>query len=102
MNNENNKIKRTKEDIKLYNRMYYSEVRKYDKHYQQYMKQYLSEYRTNNRESTILKTPNIQNKRSKQDIRYYNKMYYIQVLKPEIKPIQGIVQLNYENLIIEI
>ena len=45
MNNENNKIKRTKEDIKLYNRMYYSEVRKYDKHYQQYMKQYLSEYR---------------------------------------------------------
>ena len=42
MNNENDKIKRTKEDIKLYNRRYYSEVRKYDKHYQQYMKQYLN------------------------------------------------------------
>ena len=61
------------------------------------MKQYLSEYRSNNRETKIFKTPNIQNKRSKQDIRYYNKMYYLQVLKPEIKPIQGIVQLNYEN-----
>ena len=95
----NDKIKRTKEDIKLYNRRYYSEVRKYDKHYQQYMKQYLIEYRLNNRESKTLKTPN---KRSKQDIRYYNKMYYIQVLKQENKSIQGIVKLNYENLIIEI
>ena len=98
----NDKIKRTKEDIKLYNRRYYSEVRKYDKHYQQYMKQYLIEYRLNNKDSKTLKTPNIITKRSKQDIRYYNKMYYIQVLKQENKSIQGIVKLNYENLIIEI
>ena len=102
MNDENNKVKRTKEDIRLYNKMYYLEVRRYDNYYQQYMKQYLKQYRLNNRETKILKTPNIKTKRSKQDIRYYNKMYYIQVLKPEIKSIQGIVKLNYENLIIEI
>jgi hypothetical protein len=60
------------------------------------MKQYLSEYRLNNRESKTLKTPNIITKRSKQDIRYYNKMYYIQVLKQENKSIQGVVKLNYE------
>jgi len=63
MNNENDKIKRTKEDKKLYNRMYYSEVRKYDKHYHQYMKQYLCEYRFSNRETNVLKTPNIKTKR---------------------------------------
>ncbi len=43
MNNQNIhniKVKRTKEEMRLYNRMYYLQVRRYDEHYQHYMKQY--------------------------------------------------------------
>ena len=38
--NQNIKVKRTKEDIKLYNRLYYAYVRKNDKYYQHYAKEY--------------------------------------------------------------
>ena len=36
--NQNIKIKRTKEDIRLYNRLYYADVRKNDEYYQHYVK----------------------------------------------------------------
>ena len=39
-----NKTKRTKEDIRLYNKVYYLQVRRYDEKYKKYMK----EYRLNN------------------------------------------------------
>ena len=38
----NIKVKRTKEDIKLYNRLYYTHVRKNDEYYQHYVKKYHS------------------------------------------------------------
>ncbi len=43
MNNQNIqniKVKRTKEDIRLYHRIYYLQVRRYDENYKQYMKEY--------------------------------------------------------------
>ena len=43
MNNQdiqNIKVKRTKEDIRFYNRLYYAYVRKNDKYYQHYAKEY--------------------------------------------------------------
>ena len=46
MNNQdiqNIKCKRTKEDIRLYNRLYYTYVRKNDKYYQHYVKEYHSD-----------------------------------------------------------
>ena len=39
-----NQVKRNKEDIRLYNKIYYLQVRRYDEKYKQYMK----EYRLNN------------------------------------------------------
>jgi len=40
--NQNIKNKRTKEDIRLYNRLYYADVRKNDEYYQHYVKKYHS------------------------------------------------------------
>ena len=54
MNNQNIqniKVKRTKEDIRLYHRIYYLQVRRYDENYKQYMK----EYRLNNSRTRVNK-----------------------------------------------
>ena len=39
---QNIKVKRTKEDIRKYNRLYYAYVRKDDRYYQHYVKEYHS------------------------------------------------------------
>ena len=55
MNNQNIKVKRTKDDIRLYNNIYYLHVRRYDEKYKEYMKQYLYEYRSNNSRTRVNK-----------------------------------------------
>ena len=81
---QNIKVKRTKEDIKLYNRLYYAYVRKHDKYYQHYVK----EYHSNNRE-------------------FYQYKYYLRTMesmnkKREIKIIQQRVKISDDDLIVEI
>ena len=65
----NIKVKRTKEDIRLYNRLYYTHVRKNDEYYQHYFKKYHS-------------------------FKYYEKRV--------IKIIQQQVKISDDNLILEI
>ena len=65
----NIKVKRTKEDIRLYNRLYYTHVRKNDEYYQHYVKKYHS-------------------------YKYYEKRI--------IKIIQQQVKISDDNLIVEI
>jgi len=81
---QNIKVKRTKEDIKIYNRLYYTYVRKHDKYYQHYVK----EYHSNNKG-------------------FYQYKYYLRTMesmnkKREIKIIQQRVKISDDDLIVEI
>ena len=87
MNNQdiqNIKVKRTSEQIRLYNRLYYAYVRKNDKYYQHYVK----EYHSNNKE-------------------FYQYKYFLRTMesmnkKREIKIIQQRVKISDDDLIVEI
>ena len=77
-------VKRTSEQIRLYNRLYYAYVRKNDKYYQHYVK----EYHSNNKE-------------------FYQYKYYLKTMesinkKRNIKIIQQRVKISDDDLIVEI
>ncbi len=78
------KVKRTKEDIKLYNRLYYAYVRKHDIYYQHYVK----EYHANNKDYYKYKY----NEKNMESI---NKRREIKIRKQRVK-------ISDDNLIVEI
>ena len=82
--NKNTKVKRTKEEIRLYNRLYYAYVRKNDKYYQHYAK----EYHANNKD-------------------FYKYKYQLKTMesmnkKRDIKVSKQRVKISDNNLILEI
>ena len=95
---QNIEVKRTKEDIRKYNRLYYAYVRKDDKYYQHYVEEYHSNNKGFYQYKYYLRT--MESMIKKHELKIFQQQ--AKIIQQRAQIIQQRVKISNDDLIVEI